>query len=160
MRRIIVAAAVGAALAVSGCAPLRDAQTEAALETLRVATGDDVGGLRARAEAGDARAQHAWAVVLQYGLHGVAADPAGADLWRARAMAQRGTMPISQYTPAFNGQPSRVNLIYVPRYDMNLHDIRIVSACAAALDSGSPGAACGDAGTAVELALAWAAASQ
>ena len=159
MRATMITAAVAAAMALSGCATLVEGQREAMLETVRMAAVGDPADLLADARAGDARAQHAYAVVVQYGLHGVPADPLEAEAWRARAMAQRGTTPISQYTPAFNGQPSRVNLIYVPRYDMTVHEISVVAACAAALDAGSPGPACGDAETAVDLALVWAAAS-
>lgn len=103
-------------------------------------------GLERRATAGDAKAQLSLSLVLAYGLNGQAQDRAAADDWRRRAIASRRFIPITQYTAAFNGQTSRVNVINVPTYDVSPAQVAATDACAAWLSGRpSPLGACGDA---------------
>jgi len=149
------------AATLSACAiPLTDYQRDAALQSVRMATTAEPSDLLARAEAGDATSQHALSIVLRYGLNGERPDPEQAAYWRRQAAAARGTMPITQYTPAFGGAPSRVNILHVPRYAITEPELAIAEACAAALSEKRGDEVCGDAETAAELARNWAGAAR
>lgn len=112
--------------------------------------------LEGAAASGDAEAQFSLSLVLSYGLHGHPTDQHKATDWRARALANRRFMPITQYTAAFNGQPSRVNIINVPTYDVSPAETMAVDACIAWLTGriASDGA-CGDPEQATRRMALW-----
>lgn len=87
--------------------------------------------LEAAAASGDGEAQFGLSLVWGHGLHGYPTNQSKAADWRAKALANRRFMPITQYTAAFNGQPSRVNIINVPTYDLTLAEATAVDACIA-----------------------------
>ena len=89
-----------------------------------------------RAGEGDARAQYALGSIYAHGLNGAPALPVLAEALRVQALGARGVTPITQYTPAFNGAPSHVNLIYVPRHDLDQARAAAVDLCLAALAEG------------------------
>lgn len=64
-------------------------------------------------------------------------------------------MPVTQYTAAFNGQPSRVNMIYLPRYEVTAQTDQLLARCAAGLEAGDTGVVCGDAATTEDLRALW-----
>ena len=112
--------------------------------------------VRQKAEAGDAVAQLAYAIVLDQGLHDTPSDHAGAMKWRARALQQRRMTPITQYTAAFNGQPSRVNIINMPIPVVSLGQVQALSACIERLQTGEAlQNACGDEADAGRRARQW-----
>lgn len=145
------------AIGLSGCAAFVTPGNPADLaEPVRLATTANPGELRVRAEQNDARAQQALALVLAYDLNGGGFDPTASTAWRVRSMGARGTRPITQYTAAFNGQPSRVNLIYIPRQDITAQHDQFIARCAAGLEAGDPAPVCGDASTTEALRDLWA----
>lgn len=73
------------------------------------------------------------AIVAAHGLHGRGPDPLEAETWRAQALAQRRVAPITQYTAAFNGQPSRVNIIHVPVSRIPAGQVAALDRCLASL---------------------------
>lgn len=103
--------------------------------------------LEGRAAGGDGQAQMAMAIVSAYGLHGRAPDILAAGRWREQAQANRRFMPITQYTTAFNGSPSRVNIINVPVQTISPAQWQAIDRCLALLSGEVVGgeAACGDA---------------
>lgn len=116
--------------------------------------------LEAAAASGDGEAQFGLSLVWEHGLHGYPTNQSKAAEWRAKALASRRFMPITQYTAAFNGQPSRVNIINVPTYDMTLAEATAVDACIAWL-SGATTAddACGGGQNAPRRRTLWVIAS-
>lgn len=154
IRRLFAPIALAAALA--SCAALVTPGNPVDLaEPVRLAATADPGELRVRAEQNDARAQQALALVLAYDLNGGGFDPTASAAWRVRSMGARGTRPITQYTAAFNGQPSRVNLVYVPRQDITAQHDQFIARCAAGLEAGDPAPVCGDASTTEALRDLW-----
>lgn len=112
--------------------------------------------LESAAASGNGEAQFSLSLVLAYGLNGRAPDRVAADGWRRRAIASRRFVPITQYTAAFNGQPSRVNIINVPTYDVSPAQITATDACVALLGGRpSPIGACGDADEAAHRMALW-----
>lgn len=149
------------AVGLSGCAALVTPGNPVDLaEPVRLATTVEPDQLRARAEQGDAQAQQALSLVLTYRLNGSAFDPSAAAVWRTLSLRPRGTMPITQYTAAFNGQPSRVNLIHVPRYDVTMQHDHFIARCAEGLHTGTLGNVCGDQATTEALREMWVQAAQ
>lgn len=144
------------ALVVGGCATT-GMSGEQTLKAIELALGDQA-TLRAAADEGDALAELGLAIVLQNGLHGVEIDREAAAGWRMRAVTSRGSMPITQYTAAFKGQPSRVNVVYVPRYDVHPVQLRAVDACVAVLNGESMERACGSEAQTASMVTAWRAA--
>ena len=131
---LIRVGAVCVALLASSCATLVSPGPEL-LAPLDQALSGDLSRLTVAAEGGDAQAQLALAIVSAYGLHGQPADRRQAATWRSRALAQRRVMPITQYTAAFNGQPSRVNIIHVPVSAIPAGQIAVIDRCLASLKS-------------------------
>jgi len=114
--------------------------------------------VEARANSGDGQAQLAMSIVSMYGLHGRAPDILAAGRWRDQALANRRSMPITQYTAAFNGSPSRVNIINVPVQTISAAQWQAVNRCVIWL-SGDPAvtsAACGGPAEAERRKVAWA----
>ncbi|MNH53290.1 hypothetical protein D3C87_1567830 [compost metagenome] len=117
--------------------------------------------LEAAAASGDGEAQFGLSLVWEHGLHGYPVDMNKAAEWRARALANRRSMPITQYTAAFNGQPSRVNIINVPTYDLTPAEAMTADACIAWLTGRRAGAeACGEEADAARRRNLWNAASR
>lgn len=108
MRRMLTG--MLAAITLGGCASLAAAGDPYA--PLKLAFGEPVDALRARADGGE-DAQAAWAMhfLTLHGLRGVRRDAAEAERFRRASLPRQIT--ITQYTAAFNGAPSRVNLIPV-----------------------------------------------
>lgn len=101
--------------------------------------------LAARAKAGDGQAQLAMSIVSRHGLNGSEQDSVGAADWMSQATSNRRILPITQYTAAFNGQPSRVNLIHVPVAAVSSAQIQAVERCIDELSRDIRSApACGD----------------
>ena len=112
--------------------------------------------LEAAAISGDGEAQFGLSLVWEHGLHGFPVDMNKAAEWRAKALANRRFMPITQYTAGFNGQPSRVNIINVPTYDVTPAEAMTADACIAWL-SGTTTAddACGGGPNAARRRALW-----
>lgn len=139
---------------VSGCATLRaDVQDEflAPLEMALTGTPDQLAG---QAATGDPTAQIAYALVLEHGFHGVTPSWADAARLRDLAMAPRGTTPITQYTAAFDGRPSRVNLIYVPAGGISPAQLGVIRSCVSDLQLAG-GAGCGQGDRAQAIRAHW-----
>ncbi|WP_295184582.1 hypothetical protein [uncultured Brevundimonas sp.] len=103
--------------------------------------------VESRANSGDGQAQLAMSIVSMYGLHGRTPDIVAAGRWRDQALANRRFMPITQYTAAFNGSPSRVNIINVPVQTISAAQWQAVNRCLALLSGLAIGdiTACGGA---------------
>jgi hypothetical protein len=117
------------------------------LAPLDMALSEDPDAVEARANSGDGQAQLAMSIVSMYGLHGRTPDIVAAGRWRDQALANRRVMPITQYTAAFNGSPSRVNIINVPVQTISAAQWQTVNRCVAVLagEGVSDQSACGDA---------------
>lgn len=102
--------------------------------------------IEARANSGDGHSQLAMSIISMYGLHGRTPDILAAGRWRDKALANRRFMPITQYTAAFNGSPSRVNIINVPVQTISAAQWQAVDRCVAVLagDTFSDQSACGN----------------
>ena len=113
--------------------------------------------IEARANSGDGQAQLAMAIITFYGLAGRRRDAAAADRWRGQARSNRRFMPITQYTAAFNGSPSRVNIINVPVQAISPAQWQAVERCIALIAGGdtSDQNACGDANEFQHRRAAW-----
>ncbi|KSB89723.1 hypothetical protein AS593_01470 [Caulobacter vibrioides] len=142
----------------AGCATTPEARF-ASLGPLRAALETSPETLRQRAERNDANAQMALSLLYQYGQGGLAKDPVEALLLRQRAVAQRGSTPITTYIAGINGKPGRVSMIFVPRYDVTPAQAAFNAACARALAEGdrSPAAVepCGGEARYEQLAAGW-----
>lgn len=127
------------------------------LAPLDMALSEAPDALEGRATGGDGQAQMAMAIVSAYGLHGRAPDILAAGRWREQAQANRRFMPITQYTAAFNGAPSRVNIINVPVQTISAAQWQAVDRCLAILSGEVVGDedACGDAGESRRRQAAW-----
>lgn len=103
--------------------------------------------VEARANSGDGQAQLAMSIVSMYGLHGRTPDIVAASRWRDQALANRRFMPITQYTAAFKGSPSRVTIINVPVQTISAAQWEAVNRCSALLSGLAVGdiTACGGA---------------
>ncbi len=64
-----------------------------------------------QADAGRAGAQYALSVLHAYGARGAALDPDQAERWCRRALAARGSTPITTYIAGLHGKPGRVATI-------------------------------------------------
>lgn len=130
------------------------------LGLLAAALSEPVEALRGRADAGQARAQYAMAVLHAYGARGVARDPAQAAELRRRALAARGYTPITTYIAGLRGKPGRVAIINTPRYELNAVQALRADQCAAVLARGgeNPAAvdACAGSETFARLRALWA----
>lgn len=141
-RRIGGALTLGALLA--GCATTVQ-PTDDALAPLDLALTGELPVIAQKAKQGDAHAQFALSIITAYGLRGHPVNPSTSAVWLSRAMDQRRVMPVTQYTAAFNGQPSRVNIIHVPVAVLAPAQVAVVEACVAALSRADPAlASCGD----------------
>lgn len=128
------------------------------LVPLDMALSETPDAVETRANSGDGQAQLAMSIVTTYGLHGRTPDIIAAGRWRDQALANRRFMPITQYTAAFNGSPSRVNIINVPVQTISAAQWQAVNRCVVWL-SGDPAvtsAACGEAAEAERRKAAWA----
>lgn len=113
--------------------------------------------LEAQAHGGDGQAQLAMAIVSAYGLGGRTPNAAAASRWREQARSNRRFIPITQYTAAFNGSPSRVNIINVPVQTISPAQWQAVQRCVALLagQAASDQNACGDAEETRKRRAAW-----
>lgn len=138
--------ALVAAAGLSGCASLvNPVPLSELLEPLDMALQQPPADLASRARAGDGKAQLAMSIVAGHGLNGSARDARMATDWLAQAVANRRTVPITQYTAAFDGQSSRVNLIYVPVAAVPAAQFEAVERCVGELARDiQPAPACGD----------------
>ena len=117
--------------------------------------------LEAAAASGDGEAQFGMSLVWGYGLHGYSLDMNKAAEWRAKALSNRRFMPITQYTAAFNGQPSRFNIINVPIYDLTPAEAIAADACIAWLSGRTLAASgCGEGTETARRRNLWADASR
>lgn len=143
-----------AATLATACTTLTtDASVDSLLAPLQLALDRPLDELRAAATAGDAASQLAMFVVAAEGLHGEPVDQQAAQIWRGRAIASRGSTPITQYTVAFDGAPSRTNLLYVPRYEITELELSAVQSCIWRLKGGN--GRCGSAERERGLAARW-----
>ncbi|MBB1178564.1 hypothetical protein DSM05_05300 [Pseudomonas sp. FW305-3-2-15-E-TSA4] len=106
------------------------------LAPLDMALSEDPDAVEARANSGDGQAQLAMSIVSMYGLHGRTPDIVAAGRWRDQALANRRVMPITQYTAAFNGSPSRVSIINVPVQTISPVQWQAVDQCLTLLSHG------------------------
>lgn len=145
----------GLAGVVSACATI--APTAGMLAPLDRALASDLPLLREQAEAGDAEAQLAMSIVAAHGLRGRVSDAGEASFWLRRALANRRIMPITQYTAAFNGNPSRVNIIHTPVAVIQPGQVAAIDRCIDVLrgGTGAPGACGATPGEAEARRVAW-----
>ena len=154
--------AVSAALLAGACASTIPLHTPdpvvAGIVSLAMTT--PVRDLAIPLDAADAREQYALGSAYDHGLNGLPVFPVMAEYLHARALAARGVMPITQYTPAFNGAPSRVNIVYIPRHDLDQARAAAVDMCFATLAEGreTPPVCREDGVSADQLAALWRAA--
>lgn len=106
------------------------------LAPLDMALSEAPDAVEARANSGDGQAQLAMSIVSMYGLHGRAPDILAAGRWRDQALANHRFMPVTQYTAAFNGSPSRVNIINVPIQTISAGQWAAVERCLVLLAGG------------------------
>ena len=154
-----------AVVTLAGCVTLSP-QTQALLSgPVRDAALSGPAALEPLAQAGNAKAQLSWSLVLRYGLHGVKVDADQARLWRTRAVASRGTTTTAVWVPGFKKTPGHTQLMTLPVYDVNETQAEVAETCAALLDQ--PGAdlqakldkgVCGGAGMYAQLKPLWLAA--
>jgi TPR repeat protein len=137
---------LGLCLGLGGCVTARPT-TSGDLRVLAVALTEPVEDLRSRADAGRADAQYALSMLHAYGMRGVVPDRDQAERLRRKALAARGSTPITTYIAGLHGKPGRVSTIYTPRYELDAVQAMRIDQCAAALarrDGGQTGAdACG-----------------
>jgi hypothetical protein len=127
--------AVGLCLGLGACVTAR-ATAPADLELLAAALSEPVEDLRSQADAGQARAQYAMALLHAYGARDVTRDPDQAAKMRRKALAARGYTPITTYIAGLRGKPGRVAIINTPRYDLNAVQALRADQCAAVLARG------------------------
>lgn len=120
--------------------------TDAVLEPLDLALSGSVAEIGARAETGEAEAQLALSIIFLNGLHGEPVQPQAGQVWRTRAAGQTRVMPITQYTAAFNGQPSRVNIINARVPVVDAGRLTALDQCVDALKGSMPLGPCGETG--------------
>ena len=127
------------------------------LAPLDLALSEAPDALEAQAHSGDGQAQLAMVIVSTYGLAGRRPDAAAASRWRQQARSNRRYMPITQYTAAFNGSPSRVNIINIPVQAISDAQWQAVGRCVAVLagDGVNGQSACGDAEETRRRQTAW-----
>lgn len=131
---------MGLCLGLGACITARPT-TSGDLRVLAVALTEPVEDLRSQAEAGQAGAQYALSMLHAYGVRGVALDQDQAVRLRRKALAARGSMPITTYIAGLHGKPGRVSTIYVPRYELDAGQAMRIDQCAAALARGDGGQA-------------------
>jgi hypothetical protein len=110
--------------------------TPADVELLASALTTPVDVLRSQADAGQAQAQYAMAVLYAYGARGVVGDANQAAQLRGKALAARGYTPITTYIAGLRGKPGRVAIINTPRYALTPAQAWRGDQCAAALARG------------------------
>ncbi len=145
--RVWAAVCLTAATGLAACQTLVTAvPLSEQLAPLDMALSEAPDALEARANSGDGQAQLAMSIVSMYGLHGRTPDIVAPSRWRDQALANRRFMPITQYTAAFNGSPSRVNVINVPVQTISAAQWHAVNRCSALLSGAdvSEESACGD----------------
>ena len=154
--RTNLALILGGVLSLGGCASVvSPTDTLGALGPVEAALTKDRHSLEVAAQGGDAQAQMALSIVLAYGLGG-SPSFSEAQTWRARAVQPRGTQPITQYTAAFNGAPSRINIINIPRYDISSAQIVLIDRCTGWLSGRAVNpAACGTLEASAALKERW-----
>lgn len=129
------AAVFGLCASLAGCVTAR-ATAPADLGLLVTALTEPVEDLRDQADAGQARAQYAMAVLHTYGARGVVPDRDQAAQLRRKALAARGYTPITTYIAGLRGKPGRVAIINTPRYELNAGQALRADQCIAALARG------------------------
>lgn len=156
--KVWTAVCLAAASSVAACqnlvttVPLSDQ-----LVPLDMALSDGPETIEARANSGDGQAQIAMVIVSAYGLGGRKPDVVAASQWQEQAQTNRRFMPITQYTAAFNGSPSRVNIINVPIQAISAAQWQAVDRCVALLsgEAARDQSACGDAEQSRRRQVAW-----
>lgn len=132
--RVCAAVGLAASTGLAACQSLVPAvPLSEQLAPLDLALSEAPDAMEARAKSGDGQAQLAMSIVSMYGLHGRTPDIVSAGRWRDQALANRRFMPITQYTAAFNGSPSRVNIINVPVQTISAAQWQAVNRCSALL---------------------------
>lgn len=134
------ATAIGLCVGLAACVTTRST-APADLGLLTAALTEPVDALRSQAEAGQAQAQYAMAVLYAYGARGVALDPNQAALLGGRALAARGYTPITTHIAGLRGKPGRVAIINTPRYALSPAQACGSDQCAAALARGEESSA-------------------
>ncbi|MDY6922447.1 MAG: hypothetical protein SWI22_00625 [Pseudomonadota bacterium] len=138
----------------AGCATLGADVRDDFLAPLEAALTPEPEDSAQRASDGDPGAQLTYAIILEHGLHGVEANVGAARHYRREAMASRGSTPVTQYTAAFDGQPSRINLIHVPVGGVGPAQLSAIDRCLADLKAGR-GEECGDGDRADRIRALW-----
>lgn len=156
--RVWAAAGLATATGLAACQSLVTTVPKSEqLAPLDMALSEAPDAVEARANGGDGQAQLAMSIVSRYGLHGRTPDIVAAGRWRDQALANQRFMPITQYTAAFNGSPSRVNIINVPVQTISVAQWQAVNRCSAFLSGlrGGDASVCGDAEEARQRHVAW-----
>ncbi len=152
----------------SGCATLTPEKKALMFQPIDMALTHPTETLEAEARAGQSRAQYALSLVSRYGLRGEAPDRPTADAWRRKALAPRGSTPVTTYLAGVGGRQGRVFSVNLPTYDLSFADDSILANCAgrlatAALEANEAGsraeAACGGGVIFSRLRTAWIAAT-
>ncbi len=156
-----------AAIALTGCVSLTPEMQARLSGPVEEAAVSGRALLEPSAQAGNARAQLSWSLVLRYGLHGVTADADQAKLWRTRAVASRGSTTTAVWVPGYKKVPGHTQIMTLPKYDLTETEAQVAEACAALLDAPGTEAArtqaldkgtCGGAVNYEKLRPVWAAA--
>lgn len=107
--------------------------TSATMGILKMALTAPLIDLETRANKGEARSQYALGIIYTYGLRGKSKNAYLAGSLKQKAVAQRGTLPITQYIHGINGAPSRTHIINVAHYDLTSFEADAVDSCASFL---------------------------
>ena len=126
-------------ISLAGCVTLSPATQAQFSETIFAALTQSPDRLQASTDAGDGHAQLSYALVLQYGLNGMASDVQKADAYRQKATASRGSTASAVYMPGYKKAPGHTQLITVPRYDVTELEAQSVETCTALLAAGAEG---------------------
>lgn len=118
----------------------------------------DPAQLKLRADAGDAIAQYAMAIRAHYGFEGLP-DPLAMIEWSRKALASRGSVPMTTYMAGLNGAPGHISIISVPNPGLAYSIASASDTCAIALDSAGKATntakACGTPELYAELLALW-----
>lgn len=135
--RMIVATV--ATLMLGGCATLAP-EVQARFDNRVIEAAELTPGaqLKTMADTGDGHAQYSYSLVLRYGLQAdTPVDVPAADVYRARAMASRGSQTTAIYVPGTKKTAGHTMLVDMPQYDVLPLEARTVEACLALLTATS-----------------------
>ncbi|EGF92773.1 hypothetical protein ABI_12100 [Asticcacaulis biprosthecium C19] len=126
-------AAVSAFLGLTACVSVSPMTQELWSQDIDLALQTSPGRLRELADGGDERAMIAYAIVVRYGLNGVAADPVEAARYEAMATKPAGYHTNFIWMPKTKDSPGYLMPITTATYSYSPVQAASVAACAAIL---------------------------